>query len=163
MALGPILDVPIMSGVFALQFKYGKRIASFLIKSKIPKIVLAVLVSIPLLSFEENINCGAFECKHTLWPPTLWFLIIEGFLFLLIIRKTRLKTVFKQTLAYAIYGMLFEITIGQPAEGLRSLLAANPIVFVLIMLWVGISYAFVIYLPLLILNQTENADQPRQV
>lgn len=155
MALGPILDVPIMSGVFALQFKYGQRIVNFLVKSKLPKIVLAVLISVPLLSFEENINCGAFECKHTLWPPTLWFLIIEGFLFLLIIRKTRLKSVFKQTLVYAVYGMLFEFTIGEPGPGLRSLLGANPIVFILIMLWVAISYAFVIYLPLLIINEPD--------
>ena len=113
---------------------------------------LALLCAIPLLTFEEHINCGAYGCTNVIIPPTIWFLLFEQLVVFLMLYALHSKKILLPTILYAIFGILFEFLIGAAQVGLHQLAASNPLVFILLMLWVGFSYMFVIILPLMVLN-----------
>lgn len=154
--LGPLIDVPLMSGVFALIAVYCKRLVRLILKIPLPRLVLAILCAVPLIVFEEHINCGAYGCTNVILPPTLLFLLIEEFLFFMIVKACRTTKVILPTILYGVFGMFFEFIIGVDRAGLHQLAAGNLLLFALLMIWVGFSYVFVMFLPLAILNAPSN-------
>jgi hypothetical protein len=48
--------------------------------------------------------------------------------------------------------VLFELIAGASHEAFQGLLFSNPLGFIFLILWVALSYAFVYFLPLQILN-----------
>lgn len=159
MAFGPIIDVPILLAVFGFLQKFRDSIVNIIVKIKLPKLILAILFAIPLLILEENINCGAFNCAYSIWPPTIWFLIIMEFVYFLLINKFSNNNILHLTLYYGLWGIFFEFVFGIASTQLRLLLKSNPIIFILLMLWVGFSYVFVVYLPLVILKSPRQSSK----
>ena len=152
MAFGPMIDVPLLSAIFALVLRWQNAVLRLMAKTRLPRVAAALLVSVPLLVFEEHINCGAYGCTKVLVPPTLWFLLVLELIFFGIVKITRIKKVVWQTLLCSFLGMLLEFYLGSARTGLHQLAKEHPLVFLLIMVWVGFSYTFAYYLPLLIFN-----------
>jgi hypothetical protein len=152
MAFGPIIDVPLLSTIYGIFYKFHGRILKTILKIKLPKLFLAMLISVPLISIEENINCGAFNCRFAVIPPTIYILIVFQLIYLLISRKYPQVSPEKKALYYGVFGILFELIFGVAKKQLYALAMANPLGFILIILWVGFSYWFVIYLPLQIIQ-----------
>src|ERR1700691_228861 len=74
---GPLLDIPLIVGTFALMFRFRKRIAGRLRRVRAPRLLIFVLLCVPLIVFEEDINCMPAWCGHVIIPPTLPFLLLE--------------------------------------------------------------------------------------
>ncbi|MCL5775183.1 MAG: hypothetical protein M1333_03145 [Patescibacteria group bacterium] len=157
MAFGPVIDVPLMSAAFVLVIKWKDRVVDFVAKTRLPRILSALLVSVPLLIFEEHINCGAYWCTKVWVPPTLWFLLILELVFFGIVRLVKIKAVVWQTVLCSFLGMLLEFFLGSARAGLHQLAKEHMLVFLLLMVWVGFSYTFAYYLPLLIFNGPQKA------
>lgn len=154
MAFGPLFAVPALIIIFAILLRYKNLIVNAAMKIKIPGILLALLTAVPLLIIEEHINCGAYGCAVVILPPTIWFLLAEMLLFFFIFRGLRINNMRWQLAIYGIYGMAYEFLFGGSKTGLHQLAATNFLTFALIILWVGFSYVFIIYFPLIILNKT---------
>lgn len=152
MAFGPIIDVPILSVVFAFLVKWKDFLIRWVKKIHLPKILLALLVSIPLLIFEEHINCGAYGCTNVFIPPTIPFLLVLELILFGLIKLSRIKNIIWQTIFLSFLGILFEFFLGVDHAELHQLALAQPLIFILLTLWVGFSYTFAYFLPLAIIN-----------
>ena len=148
MAFGPIIDVPLMSAIYAALLKFKNRLVSLITKIPLPTILLALLTALVTVTIEEHINCGAYGCTNVVLPPTIWFLIFEQLVIFLIIQHYHIKSLIKPLVWYAIFGILFEFIIGAGHAGLQQLMVEQPIIFILLMIWVGFSYIFALTLPL---------------
>lgn len=158
MELHILIRIPLLLIPFGFIIKYRTLLVSLITRIKLPAILLALISSIPLIIFEEHINCGAFGCTNVFLPPTLLFLLVLELLFFLILKVLPIKKVVSQTIFLSLLGFVFEFTVGSASTDLHSLLFANPLIFLFILLWVGVSYAFVLYIPLLVIKakQTQN-------
>ena len=144
--------VPLLSAVFALLLKFKGSIVRNVTKLRFPKIILALLCGIPLVVFEEHVNCGAYGCTAVLVPPTTWFLLVELLLLFSILRVIKTTRIMLPTILYSACGVLFEFFLGAAQADLHQLAGVKPLVFALIMLWVGFSYTFISFLPIAVLN-----------
>ena len=77
MVFGALIDVPLIVGGFLLMFRYRKRLALTILRVKLPPLALYLLLSVPLIIFEEQIDCMPAWCGMVAIPPTLPFLLIE--------------------------------------------------------------------------------------
>src|SRR3990172_2276333 len=112
MAFGIFIDVPLLLIPFILFIKFRKQIANLIKKIRLPTFILFLISSVPFIIFEENINCGAFDCQYTFLPFTLYFLL--GFLLILglIVKFTHTQKFFLTILLFSILGTIFEIFVG---------------------------------------------------
>ncbi len=156
MAFGIFIDQPLLSAVIILTTIYRKRIAALIKKVKLPKIILYILTAIPLIIFEEHINCMPSWCLHVLIPPTLPFLLIQTIIVGLIFAKFfSTKSILVPTFLYSAFGLLWEFTAG----GLVGLFSKAALSFAIFMIgWTGISYAFLVIVPLTILMKTDTVS-----
>jgi len=154
MAFGPLIDTPLLLVPFVLIVKYKNFFVNLIVKIRIPKIILALLVSVPLIIFEEHINCGAYGCANVFIPPTIWFCLIVVLISLFLVRIIRIKKITSQIIFLGALGALWELFLGVARVEFQQLLAKNPIVFIFMIFWVGLSYAFILFLPLLIYNRS---------
>jgi len=154
MAFGIFIDVPLLLIPFILFIKFRKQIANLIKKIRLPTFILFLISSVPFIIFEENINCGAFDCQYTFLPFTLYFLL--GFLLILglIVKFTHTQKFFLTILIFSILGTIFEIFLGSSRVEFQAL---PPLSFVLISIWVMISYAFISVVPLTILLEDKGA------
>src|SRR5437868_6047000 len=104
MALGPLIDIPLMSVPLAAMVKYQSSIVRFITRIKLPRMLLALLVALLLIIFEEHINCGAYSCRKVVLPPTLWFLLIQEFIVLAIVAWSGTKKTLLPIILYSVYG-----------------------------------------------------------
>ena len=152
MAHGLVIDVPLLSAAFGLMLLFRGFIARAVARLRLPKIIIALLCAVPLIAFEENINCGAYGCTAVLLPPTTWFLLVELLVLLSILWVTKTTGVLLPTIIYSVFGILYEVFLGAAKEALHQLAGAKPLAFALIVLWVGFSYTFISFLPITVLN-----------
>jgi hypothetical protein len=103
-----------------------------------------MLLSAPLIIFEEQINCMPAWCGKVSSPPTLPFILVEMFFLGLLALRLHVKSALRVTLAFSIFGVFWELLLG-------GLVGAPVIVDLLIGPYVVISYAFVSLLPLVLL------------
>ncbi|MEL6549407.1 MAG: hypothetical protein AAFQ54_04085 [Pseudomonadota bacterium] len=145
-ALGINVDLPLLSLLLALTYALRTRIARVL--RPLPRPVGALLCLLPLIIVEENINCGAFGCIPTLWPPTMNFLLGFALLVLLVARLQRCLGTVGITVAASVLGLAFELFLGGSALPFRALpldwLAAVAALTL-------VSYALIFFLPLHVL------------
>ncbi|MBU6447496.1 hypothetical protein KGQ24_01480 [Patescibacteria group bacterium] len=153
MAFGPFFAVPALIIIFAISVRYKNLIVDAASKIKIPRIWLALLTAIPFLIVEEHINCGAYGCAVVVLPPTIWFLLAEMLVFLFIFQTFHIHKMGWQLATYGIFGTAFEFFLGSGKTGLHTLASSNPLIFIFMILWICFSYIFLIYFPLIILNQ----------
>src|SRR3989304_509946 len=151
MAFGIFIDAPLLLIPFILFIKFRKQIANLIKKIRLPTFILFLISSVPFIIFEENINCGAFDCQYTFLPFTLYFLL--GFLLILglIVKFTHTQKFFLTILLFSILG-----------SSRVEFQALPPLSFVLISIWVMISYAFISVVPLTILLEDKKAEKEKK-
>ncbi|MEM1100366.1 MAG: hypothetical protein AAGH73_02400 [Pseudomonadota bacterium] len=145
-ALGIYVDLPVLALLLALSYTLRTRIARLL--RPLPRPLGALLCLLPLIILEENINCGAFGCLPTLWPPTMNFLLGFALLVLLVAQLQRRHGAVGITAAASVLGLAFELFLGGSALPFRALpldwLAAVAALTL-------VSYALIFFLPLHVL------------
>ncbi|MFH1586693.1 MAG: hypothetical protein ABID38_02460 [Candidatus Diapherotrites archaeon] len=145
-SLGFIPDVVILSITFILIVKFRKEISKLFMVLPLPKFLIYLISSLPFMLFEENINCLPTGCELIPWtiPFLLLFVLVLG----LIIRHLKLKNMIFPLIGFTIFGILFEMIIG----GLRDQLSViGPMAYIFFIFWVGLSYAYLVIVPLTIL------------
>ena len=144
MVHGAIIDVPLIVGVFLLMFRFSKKLAIAVLRVKLPPLVLYLILSVPLIIFEEQIDCmpawSAWSRYRQLFP----FLFIEMLVLGGIALWRHAKNVLRVTLFYSIFGVLWEVFLG-------GLVGTPLTVIALLAPYVGVGYAFILMLPLTVL------------
>ncbi len=146
MVFGIFVDIPLLTLTFVAMFWFRKRLTSALAKVRIPPLAMYLILSVPLIIFEEQIDCQPSWCGSVLVPPTLPFLLVEMFVLGVIVLRLHAKSLLRVTLVFSIYGVLFEILLG-------GLMGAPFIVVALLAPYVALGYAFISMLPLNVLLQ----------
>ena len=152
MAHGPPIDVPLLAATFAFLLICRDAIVRNIASLQLPNIVSALLCAVPLVVFEESINCRAYGCTSVLLPCTTWFLLSELLVLFIILRATDTARVLLPTIICSVVGFFFELFLGAAKGDFQHLAGTKPLVFALVMLWVGFSYTFISFLPIEVLN-----------
>lgn len=144
MVFGFFIDVPIIVGGFFLMLAYRRRLTRALVKIPIPAFVTAIVLSVPLITLEEQIDCMPAWCGQVLIPPTLPFLLVEVIIVGLVALRIHASSPVRVVSLYSVFGVFWEVFLGG--------LAGAPFVITLLFapyVWIG--YAFVSLLPISIL------------
>ena len=155
MVFGAIIDVPLIVGGFLLMFRFRKKLAIATLRVKLPPLALYLILSVPLIIFEEQIDCMPAWCGMVAIPPTLPFLLIEILVLGGIVLWRHAKNVLRVTLVYGIFGVLWEIFLG-------GLVGAPLVVTALLAPYVAVGYAFVSMLPLEVLIEGKTIREDRK-
>ena len=155
MVFGILIDVPLIVGTFAIMLVYRGQLTNTITRIKLPLFALSILLSLPLIIFEEQINCMTAWCGQVIIPPTLPFLVVEIVLLGAIVMKFHAKNLVRVTLLYSVFGVAWEILLG-------GLVGASILIDLLIGPYVALSYAFVSMLPMRILIRGRLLNQPSQ-
>ena len=126
------------------MYRFRQRISHEILKLKLPPFVLCLILSVPLIIFEEQIDCMPAWCGAVLIPPTLPFLFVEILVLGGLVIWRNATNVKRITLEYSTFGVLFEIFLG-------GLVGAPPLIIAVIGPYVMVGYAFVSMLPLTVL------------
>jgi hypothetical protein len=149
---GILVDVPLIVGGFLLMFRFRKKLALDILRVKLPPLALYMILSVPLIIFEEQINCMSAWCGMVAIPPTLPFILIEMLVLGGIVLWRRAKNVSRITLFFSIFGVFWEIILG-------GLVGAPTVIIAIFAPYVGISYAFISILPLTVLIEGKAAPK----
>lgn len=141
MVFGVLVDVPLLVGTFVLMLVFRKGAVRALARVDIPLFLLFLLLSIPLIIFEEDIDCMPAWCGQVIIPPTLPFLVFEIFVLGLIAVFLHVRRPFLLVLCYCVFGVGWELTVG----GLKG---ASLLVDLILVPYVALGYAYVSMLPL---------------
>jgi hypothetical protein len=71
LVFGFLIDVPLLTITFLLVVILRSKLAGAVVRTKLPKFLLFLLVAIPLIVFEEQIDCMPSWCGKVAVPPTL--------------------------------------------------------------------------------------------
>ncbi len=134
---------------FLLMIKFGGRLTSEISKLRLPLIALYVLLAIPLLIFEEQIDCMPAWCSTVVIPPTIPFLLLEMLVLGGLVLVLHAKNPLRVTLVFSIYGVLFELFLG-------GLVGAPILIAAILAPYVGMGYAFVSMLSLSVLMKRKD-------
>lgn len=151
--LGFASDIAILSATFILIIIFRKKISKLFTWMPLPRFFVYLISSLPFIIFEENINCLPSGC--TLLPPTIPFLFSFVLILGLIIKFTPLKNLWAATLAFSAFGILVEYVVGASHTELRTL---EGFFGFFMLFWIGLSYAYLVIVPLTILLAHENRD-----
>ena len=77
MVFGGLIDVPLIVGGFLLMFRFRKKLALDILRVKLPPLALYMILSVPLIIFEEQVYCIPAWCGRVVIPPTLPFILVE--------------------------------------------------------------------------------------
>ena len=132
---------------------FRRQVTNAMTRIKLPPLALSILLSVPLIIFEEQINCMSAWCGQVVVPPTLPFLVLEIAILGVIVMKAHAKNLFRIILLYSIFGVAWELLLG-------GLVGAGVLVDLLIGPYVALSYAFVSMLPIRILVGGGHVQSP---
>jgi len=152
LVFGIFIDVPLLSIPFLLMLRFRKRLTSVIVRVKLPVIGLYLLLTVPLLIFEEQIDCQPGWCGTVIIPPTIPFLLLEMLVLGGLVLVLHAKNPLRVTLVFSIYGVLFELFLG-------GLVGAPILIAAILAPWVAMGYAFVSMLPLSVLIEGKNRPQ----
>jgi hypothetical protein len=144
MVFGVFIDVPLLTVPFLLMLRFRERLSKAVSKLKLPLMALYLLLAVPLLIFEEQIDCQPSWCGTVVIPPTIPFLLLEMLVLGGLVMLLRTKNPLRVTLVFSVYGVLFELFLG-------GLVGAPIIIAALLAPYVAMGYAFVSMLPLSVL------------
>jgi hypothetical protein len=150
LVFGAFIDVPLIAGGFIIMYRYRDRLAFSILRVKLPPLALYLLLSIPLIIFEEQINCMPAWCGGVIIPPTLPFIFVEMAVLGGIVLLVHAKNTLRVTTVFSIFGLFWEIFLG-------GLVGASLVAVAIIGPYVAISYAFISLLPLSILAKRESS------
>jgi hypothetical protein len=146
MVFGVFIDVPLLTVPFFLMLRFRKRLSITISRLRLPPIALYVLLALPLLIFEEQIDCQPAWCGTVVIPPTIPFLLLEMLVLGGLVAVLHAKKPLRVTLIFSIYGVLFELFLG-------GLVGAPIVIAALLAPYVAMGYAFVSTLPLSVLME----------
>jgi hypothetical protein len=144
MVFGIFIDVPLLTVPFLLMLRFRKRLSHVISSLRLPLIALYLLLAVPLLIFEEQIDCQPAWCGTVVIPPTIPFLLLEMLVLGGLVVLLHAKRPLRVTLIFSIYGLLFEFFLG-------GLVGAPVVIAALLAPYVAMGYAFVSMLPLSVL------------
>jgi len=160
MVFGIFIDVPLLIVPFLLMLRFRKPLSHVISRPRLPLFALYLLLAVPLLIFEEQIDCQPSWCRTVVIPPTIPFLLLEMLVLGGIVIVFHAKSPLRVTLIFSIYGVLFEFFLG-------GLVGAPIVIVALLAPYVAMGYAFVSMLPLsVLLDGKEHAQKytgPTQV
>lgn len=125
--------------------KYRIKIARFFMKLPFPNLVIVVLASLPFMLIEENVNCLQRGCEIV--PITIPFLLVYLLIVIFFVSKFKMVNVTKILLIFCAIGVSWEMFLG---DATALFLALPPLWMVIIAIWTGISYAYILVIPLTI-------------
>lgn len=151
MVFGVFIDVPLIVGGFVLMLVYRKPLTQRLLtaQGRMPSLGLYLLLSIPLIIFEEGIDCMPAWCGQVLIPPTLPFIMIEMLALGALSLRLHAKNPLRVTFLFSIFGVFWEIFLG----GLKG---APLLIIAVLAPYVMVGYCFVSLLPLCVLLEGKN-------
>lgn len=152
MVFGVFIDVPLLTIPFLLMLKFRNRLSNEISRLRLPLIALYFLVAVPLLIFEEQIDCMPAWCGSVVIPPTIPFLLLEMLVLGGLVLVLHAKRPLRVTLLFSIYGVLFELFLG-------GLVGAPILIAAILVPYVGMGYAFVSMLPLSVLMKRKDLAQ----
>ncbi len=136
---------------FFLLVRHRHILVEWLLHSHSSTLVVYLLCALPLMLFEENINCLPSGCH--LIPVTIPFLVIFLVLIYGIIRMTKVRALWYVLVPACSVGLLWELTWGVSGSVFRAL----PLPwFIYIALWTWMSYAFFTIVPVQYLLRRSN-------
>ena len=144
MVFGVFIDVPLLTIPFLLMVKFRNRLSNEISRLRLPGIALYFLLAVPLLIFEEQIDCQPAWCGTVVIPPTIPFLLLEMLVLGGLVLVLHAKRPLRVTLVFSVYGVLFELFLG-------GLVGAPVLIAAILSPYVGMGYAFVSMLPLSVL------------
>ncbi len=116
MVFGIFIDVPLLTLTFIAMFRFRKRLTSAFARVRVPPLAMYLIASVPLIIFEEQIDCQPSWCGNVLIPRTLPFLLVEMLVLGVAVLLLHARSLLRITLAFSVYGVLFELLLG----GLRG-------------------------------------------
>jgi hypothetical protein len=151
MVFGAPIDVPLIVGGFVLMLVYRKPLTQRILtlQGRIPRLGMYLLLSIPLIIFEEDIDCMPAWCRQVLIPPTLPFIMIEILVLGVLSLKLHASNPLRVTFFFSIFGVFWEIFLG----GLKG---APLLITAVLAPYVMVGYGFVSLLPLCLLLEGKN-------
>jgi hypothetical protein len=152
MVFGIFIDVPLLTVPFLLMLRFRKRLSIALSRLRLPLIALYVLLAVPLLIFEEQIDCQPAWCGSVVIPPTIPFLLLEMLVLGGLVVVLHAERPLRVTLVFSIYGVAFELFLG-------GLVGAPVVIAALLAPYVAMGYAFVSMLPLSVLMEEKALRQ----
>jgi len=144
LVFGILIDVPLIVGGFLVMFRFRKKLAIDVLKVKLPPLALYMILSVPLIIFEEQIDCMPAWCGTVAIPPTLPFILVEMLLLGAIVLWRHAQNVLRVTFFFSVFGVFWEILVG-------GLVGAPLVIIVLLAPYVAVGYAFISMLPLKVL------------
>jgi hypothetical protein len=144
MVFGIFIDVPLLTIPFLFMLRFRKRMSNAISRLKLPLLALYVLLAVPLLIFEEQIDCQPSWCGTVVIPPTIPFLLLEMLALGGLVTVLHAQRPLRVTIVFSIYGVLFELFLG-------GLVGAPILIAALLAPYVAMGYAFVSMLPLSVL------------
>lgn len=157
MVFGFLIDVPLLIIAFLLIAFFREKLTAAIVRLDAPAILLCALTAIPLIVFEEQIDCMPSWCGRVPIPPTLPFLLIEVIVLAVLVMYLRATSLPKVILAFSIYGVAWEYFLG----GLRGL--GPSLVAVFIIPYVGLGYAFISLLPISVFMKKAVVNPPAEI
>ena len=145
-SLGFIPDIAILLATFILIVIYRQKISRLFTRLPFPNFLIYLISSLPFMIFEENINCLQTGCTLIPWtiPYLIAFVIILG----LVVKIFKPKKILYPLFGFMIFGIFWEIIVG----GLKNQMGVmGPIFYAFMIIWVGLSYAYIVFVPLIIL------------
>ena len=126
------------------MFRFRQKLATEILRVKLPPLALYLILAVPLIVFEEQIDCMPVWCGMVVVPPTLPFILAELLVLAGIVLLVHAKNVLRVTLLFSIFGVFWEIFLG-------GLVGAPLIIIAILAPYVAVGYAFVSMLPLTVL------------
>ena len=126
------------------MFRFRKKLATEILRVRLPPLALYLILAVPLVVFEEQIDCMPAWCGMVAVPPTLPFILAELLVLAGIVLLVHAKNVLRVTLFFSIFGVFWEIFLG-------GLVGAPLIIIAILAPYVAVGYAFVSMLPLTVL------------
>jgi hypothetical protein len=152
MVFGIFIDVPLLTVLFLLMLHFRKRLSAVISRLRFPLMALYLLLAVPLLIFEEQIDCQPSWCGTVVIPPTIPFLLLEMLVLGGLVMVLHAKSPLRVTLVFSIYGVLFELFLG-------GLVGAPILIAAILAPYVAMGYAFVSMLPLSVLMEGKRMAQ----
>ncbi len=144
MVFGIFIDAPLLTIPFLLMLKFRNRLSNSILRLRLPLIALYVLLAVPLLIFEEQIDCMPTWCGTVVIPPTIPFLLLKMLVLGGLVVMLHAKSPLRVTLVFSVYGVMFELFLG-------GLVGAPILIAAILAPYVAMGYAFVSVLPLSVL------------
>ncbi len=142
---GTFISILIFLTATVALYKNRAWIVRKLLSTKIPLLLTFLITAAISIAFEEQINCHPNWCYQVLFPPTLIPILLQVSIVGILTKLLGLKSILWPTLVFVLFGIWFEFYQG----GLKGLSLQPELFFWII--WVGLSYAFVVIVPLTLL------------